>query len=481
MIGSVASDRSFCSDYFVMTNLKMDWKKWVEYFLPKDEEREPAFREDLSRLAVIGLRALGCISLLAPILVLALATIIRPDGLPQPFHWRTLALAAMGAFATLLSFVASVRLFARLLGTLFGYMIAMVLIISSVVISRSFPEEYHHLPGHITLVMLVGIAALPLKPFQTLAFGLSISASELAIMLTAPLLGPFPGWDPFHFINNLLVTFVCTGLTTVIYAQRSAAYRSRQQALRSFEELRRAQGRLLLSETAASLGRLAAALSHELNTPIGALSSAVETMVLLFKKRQQPDEAKLAGILDDLTHTALESCRRLKDLVARMQRFTNLDRAEEHAADINELLTDTVGLLQSELNPSAEVILDLKPLAPLKCRPQQLSAVFLNLLRNAIAHLREKGKIWVSTAQSNAGITIQVRDNGRGIPAERLASLFEPSFTVNEGRVTSSNWGLFVSRSIILEHGGQIRIDSTEQTGTTVTVTLPTAAGVAVR
>jgi signal transduction histidine kinase len=360
-------------------------------------------------------------------------------------------------------------------------MIAMVLIISSVVISRSFPEEYHHLPGHITLVMLVGIAALPLKPFQTLAFGLSISASELAIMLTAPLLGPFPGWDPFHFINNLLVTFVCTGLTAVIYAQRSAAYRSHQEALRSFEELRRAQGRLLLSETAASQGRLAAALSHELNTPIGAVSSAVETIVLLFKKRQQSDEAKLVGIFDGLTHTALESCQRLKELVARMQRFTNLDRSEEQAVDLNGLLRDTVGLLQSELNQHAEVTLDLRPLPLLKCRPQQLSAVFFNLLRNAVAHLEKKGKISVTSIQSNAEITIQVCDNGPGIAAERLPSLFEPAFAVKGGRVTTSNWGLFTSRSIILEHGGQIGIKSIEGEGTTVTVTLPTAAGVAVR
>ena len=59
-----------------------------------------------------------------------------------------------------------------------------------------------------------------------------------------------------------------------------------------------------------------------------------------------------------------------------MQRFTNLDRAEEQSADVNELLKDTIGLLQSELNQRAEVTLNLKPLPRLKCKPQQLSAVF---------------------------------------------------------------------------------------------------------
>jgi two-component system, NtrC family, sensor kinase len=247
--------------------------------------------------------------------------------------------------------------------------------------------------------------------------------------------------------------------------------------VRSFEDLRAAQARLLLNETAASQGRLAAVLSHELNSPIASLRSAVESLVQLYKKKREPDETRLAGIFETLAHTALESCQRLKELVARMQRFTNLDRAEEQTVDVNELLRDTIGLLQSELNERAEVVLDLKPLSPLKCRPQQLSAVFLNLVRNAVAHLEEKGKIFVTSIQSDGEIAIQVRDNGRGIAAERLPSLFEPTFAVRAGRVASANWGLFSSRSIILEHDGQIKIDSIEGKGTTVTVTLPTPPG----
>src|SRR5262249_8185986 len=108
-------------------------------------------------------------------------------------------------------------------------------------------------------------------------------------------------------------------------------------------------------------------------------------------------------------------------------RLTNLDRAEEQGVDLNELLRDTIGLVQSELNQRAEIVLDLQPLPILKCRPQQLSAVFLNLLRNAAAHLGDKGKISVTSLQSNSEIMIQVRDAGRGIAADRLPFLFEPN------------------------------------------------------
>ena len=66
--------------------------------------------------------------------------------------------------------------------------------------------------------MVAGIAALPLKPLQTLAFGLSITASQFAVPLVARSFGQFAGSDPFHLISNLVVTFICTALTAVIYA-----------------------------------------------------------------------------------------------------------------------------------------------------------------------------------------------------------------------------------------------------------------------
>jgi signal transduction histidine kinase len=282
-----------------------------------------------------------------------------------------------------------------------------------------------------------------------------------------------------HIIFTLIVVFICSGLTAVIYSQRSSAYLARQQALRSFEDLRTAQARLLLSENAASQARLAAALSHELNSPIGALGSALETMLLVFKKEQENREeaAKLAEIFTSTARITQESCRRLTEIVGRMQRFTNLDRAEVQAIDVNELMTDTVALLHSELNQKAAVKLDLKQVPNLKCQPQQLSAVFSNLLRNAAAAIDRKGNIWVSSAQRDGEIIIQIRDDGRGIPAERLRHLLEPTFAVTGGRVSTTNWGLFSSRSIIVEHGGHIEVDSVEGKGTTVTVLLPTSSG----
>src|SRR5262249_7363940 len=146
----------------------------TEYFLPTDEDREPSFREELLRLAVVGLRAIGWIGLFTPILTLALATMLTPRGWSKLLLGRMLALTVLGATVLLLSFVASLRRFARLLGGLTGIIAATVLVGSSIAISRELPEEAHHLPAYISLVMLICLATLPLRPLQTLVLGLSI-------------------------------------------------------------------------------------------------------------------------------------------------------------------------------------------------------------------------------------------------------------------------------------------------------------------
>lgn len=201
--------------------------------------------------------------------------------------------------------------------------------------------------------------------------------------------------------------------------------------------------------------------------------------MLVFKNEQdnRQEAVKRAEILSNAATITRESCRRLTEIIGRMQRYTNLDRSKVQTVDINEVLADTVTVLQSELSQKAEVRLDLKQVPILKCQAQQLSAVFSNLLRNAAAAIDGKGNIWVSSSRRNGEIIIQVRDDGRGIPADRLPSILEPTLAVAGGRVTTTNWGLFSSRSIIVEHGGHIEIDSTEGKGTTVTLLLPTGSG----
>jgi len=249
-----------------------------------------------------------------------------------------------------------------------------------------------------------------------------------------------------------------------------------QNELRAAEELRRAESQVLLSENAASMGRFAAALSHELNSPLGVLKSALQTWTMLAdKKPALPPEKRreLEEIEARLRESAMESADRLHQIVLRMQRFTNMDRNEVVSVDLNSLLQDVTDVLQSQIKETVVLETDFQPLLRILVRPQQISAVFSNLLHNAVDGVGSNGHVWLTTCLVDSRVVVTVRDNGGGISAEDLANIFEPAFRVRAGRVSTGNWGLFSCRQIIREHGGEIDIQSAPGQGTTVRVTLP--------
>ena len=272
----------------------------------------------------------------------------------------------------------------------------------------------------------------------------------------------------------VLVILVSTGLTAVIYQRRLAAFRARRQAVDALEQLQEAQSRLLISETAASQGRLAAALSHELNTPLGAFNSALDTLATVFERQRQgrsPDP-KIASQAFQAAGTA---SGRLTETIERMKHLTNLGRAGIQLVDLNQLWHDTVTLIRAEFGEDLNLKLELSPLPDFKGNPQQLSTVFANLLRNAAAAIDSSGMIFVSSSVGDGELILEVRDTGIGIAPDRIPNLFNPSFQVARNRVGTTNWGLFVAQSIIVNHGGQIEIESQEGKGTTARIHMPRA------
>ena len=110
---------------------------------------------------------------------------------------------------------------------------------------------------------------------------------------------------------------------------------------------------------------------------------------------------------------------------------------------------------------------------PLNCRPQLLTAVFSALLSNALGAVNGDGRIEIATRREDGSVEVTFRDNGRGMSAEQAATVFEPGFKVEGGRISSGNWSLFTTRQIIYEHGGEIRLETAAGRGTAVYVKLP--------
>ena len=219
-------------------------------------------------------------------------------------------------------------------------------------------DEY--ISVHITTIMLVWLLRCPLRPLDTFLLGLSIWMAYLGAFIGGALTNvlDWNTWDPSHFVLLLMLIPLSTGLAAVLYAQRGANYRAQQESIRMAQELSAAPVRALLSENAISVGRLAAALTHELNTPLGCLKSSIDTMIVLAAKQatappeQQP---RLVTMQAELRRSVNDGMERLKKVIARLQRFIDLDHTERQAADLNELLGDVAVLLKTTLQEKVKL------------------------------------------------------------------------------------------------------------------------------
>ena len=261
--------------------------------------------------------------------------------------------------------------------------------------------------------------------------------------------------------------------------QKDAAITALQQA---HHELKQAQAQLVHSGKMASIGTLAAGVAHELNTPIASMMSSRDTLARAAerlakmlveedaKARVKRLDAMLSAILGSSTVIG-EAARRVDDISRRLRAFTQLDEAELQHFDINGGIRDTIALMGGELGET-QVDLDLAELPKLTVYPGALNQVFLNLLRNASQAVNAGGTIWVRSYMQDDMFVVEVRNDGHGIAADALPTIFEPKFTIKDNRVAAS-MGLSICARIMQQHQGTIRVDSKEGKGTTSTLELP--------
>lgn len=461
-----------CRRAFVTTAVKV--RRALSYLWPAQAERDEGFRLEVRTLSHVSLRTIGALEVIVPLLMLLFRlAVFQGAELNSSSVRELLAMVGVGATTSAVAGTNWSRRHARLLAALSTWVVTATLIRSSgehLMAARVFGPD-HYVPGYIAIVMLVAVASIPLLPLQTFGLGVAIEGFYFLSVLESR--RSFTGLDGFQHSFVLIMVVLCTVLTATIYAERHLNYRSHRHALA-------ASRRALLSDSAASVNRFAAALSHELNSPLGALISAVDTLGMMQRRRASApstEQLRLEGVENSLREAATSSARRLQQVVARMQRFTNLDRAEVRPTDLNELLRDVAGVLDPQRKAKTVVEFDFHPLPPVHCHPQQVSAVFYALLDNALNSIDANGHVVVSTWLRDPCVEVRIGYNGRGMPAEGLASIFEPGFEISESRVTG-NWNLFHCRQILLEHGGDIRIDSEAGNGTTVVVTLSMGASV---
>ena len=235
------------------------------------------------------------------------------------------------------------------------------------------------------------------------------------------------------------------------------------------------QAKFYQAEKMATIGMLAAGVAHEVNNPLTAVSGFAEGIKRRLHRLEGSVDDKLYGEFKEYTDTILKECARCQTIVQTLLTFSRPVVADFTQVSINQVIKDTVRILQHHFkgHPRLKVSLSLGEVLPMvRGDEAQLKQVALNLLTNAVDAIGEEGELCVATAIHEGGVRIAVSDTGCGIPEKDLDKLFEPFFTtkpVGKG----IGIGLATCYHIVQEHGGEISVNSELGTGTCFSVTLP--------
>ena len=245
-------------------------------------------------------------------------------------------------------------------------------------------------------------------------------------------------------------------------------------------KLRAAEAGAVEREKLASVGLLAAGIAHELNNPL--------TGILTFShmiRKKLPDGSQDAEDLD----LVIRETKRCATIIRRLLDFARQRPPEKKYADLNQVITDTVRLVERPANlHDIEIALELDPDLPQVWIDEDLvKQVLMNVLVNAQHAIAGKGSIAVRShrppqpkspapgAPAVPMVEVSVADSGCGIPEQDLKRIFDPFFT-SKGVGKGTGLGLSVSHGIVAAHGGAIEVESTVGEGSTFHIFLPIEA-----
>ncbi len=258
------------------------------------------------------------------------------------------------------------------------------------------------------------------------------------------------------------------------------------------------QSQLLQTEKLSSIGTLAAGIAHEINNPMAFILGNLGVLDKYMKKINKfidlqnrtlesktsaeemeiinniKTEMKIDHILkdvDDLIQESISGADRVKTIVQNLKNFARPDEVELRVVDINECIETTIEIVWNELKYKAELVKEYGNLPLIKCHPQEINQVVMNLLVNAAHAIEKSGTITIRTWQEKGYVFISITDTGSGIPDEHINRIFEPFFTTKDvGQGTGL--GLSIVYDIIKKQGGDISVKSKTGEGTEFVVKL---------
>lgn len=229
-------------------------------------------------------------------------------------------------------------------------------------------------------------------------------------------------------------------------------------------DLERSKADLLRAAKLAVAGEMAAAMSHEVRTPLGILRSSAQ--VLLREPNLSDEGREVCGFI-------ISETDRLNKLVSTLIDSARPRAPELLATDITTLVQQSSAMLRTQTEKkNIRLTFDIDGPAYAYCDVEQITQVLLNLLLNAIQVLQAGGHISIKVSQTAEHVITTIADNGPGIPDELQDKIFDPFFTQREGGI---GLGLAVVRQIVMAHHGDISVGRSDMGGAEFRLQLPLA------
>ncbi len=210
--------------------------------------------------------------------------------------------------------------------------------------------------------------------------------------------------------------------------------------------------------------------SHELRTPVAVILAYAESLMA---------DTSLPDAQRETVKTILNECRRMRRMIEQMLTLTRAQEGRYPVTMEHICLNDVLDGVQAALEPiaadrSIALHIDAESRIELTADQSLITQLLLNLTENAVKYGKDGGDVWVCALQDDDRSVITVSDNGIGINSENLPHIFDRFFRADAARDrTGTGLGLSIAQWIVQLHGGTIRAESEENTGTQFTVTLP--------
>ena len=257
------------------------------------------------------------------------------------------------------------------------------------------------------------------------------------------------------FIGLAVLGLGILGLAAIFYTQH-----------RHLAQVTALEGEVTRRQRLATLGNMAATVSHEVRNPLNAISMGLQRLRAEFQPTTQPAE------YDRVLELVAGEARRLNTLVEEFLALARPPVLQPESIRVGDLLDEIVELIEPEARCTGVHVERLAPvdLPPLTADRDRLKQVLLNLARNALEAMPDGGTLRLEAAGAPRTLTLDVIDSGCGIPREARPRVFEPYYTT---KVKGLGLGLAIARQIVEAHGGKIEVDPAAERGSRFRITLP--------